>query len=173
MATSPKKMTVGEAEMLQEAKDKKAAPKMERAYNQSLTSTAPAPADKPKATPAKTPSAAEAEMLQEAKDRKMAPKLEKAFNQSLTSTEERKAKGGMAKAKRYDDGGAVSSPTYPFPSSGGAAPASSTTVNVNGTTAATTAPEEQVFSADTQPMKKGGAVRGWGKARGARKAKVY
>jgi len=82
-------------------------------------------------------------------------------------------KGGMTKAKRYDDGGAVSSPTYPFPSSGGSTPPSSTTVNVNGTTAATTAPEEQVFSADTQPMKKGGAVRGWGKARGARKAKVY
>ncbi len=173
MATSSKKMTTAEAEMLQEAKDKKAAPKLERAYNQSLTSTAPAPAEKPKPTPAKAPSAGEAEMLQEAKDRKMAPKLERAYNQSLTSTEEKKAKGGMTKAKRYDDGGAVSSPTYPFPSSGAAAPASSTTVNVNGTTAATTAPEEQVFTAETQPMKKGGAVRGWGKARGARKAKVY
>jgi hypothetical protein len=77
------------------------------------------------------------------------------------------------KAKRYDDGGVVSSPTYPFPSSGSAAPASSTTVNVNGATEATTAPEQAVFTAESQPMKKGGAVKGWGKARGARKAKVY
>ena len=175
MATSPKKMTAGEAEMLQEAKDKKAAPKLERAFNQSLTSTAPAPApvEKPKPAPAKAPSVGEAEMLQEARDRKMAPKLEKAFNQSLTSTEEKKAKGGMTRAKRYDDGGVVSAPTYPFPSSGGSTPPSSTTVNVNGTTAATTAPEQSVFTAETQAMKKGGSVKGWGMARGARKAKVY
>lgn len=91
-------MTAGEAEMLQEAKDKKAAPKLERAYNQSLTNTAPAPADKPKPAPAKALSVGEAEMLQEAKDRKMAPKLERAYNQSLTSTEEKKAKGGVTRA---------------------------------------------------------------------------
>ncbi len=173
MATSPKKMTADEAEMLQEAKDRKAAPKLERAYNQSLTSTAPAPVEKPKPAPAKAPSVGEAEMLQEARDRKMAPKLEKAFNQSLTSTEEKKAKGGVTRAKRYDDGGVVSAPTYPFPSSGGTTPPSATTVNINGTTAATTAPEQAVFTAESQAMKKGGAVRGWGMARGARKAKVY
>jgi hypothetical protein len=97
MATSPRRMTAGEAEMLQEAKDKKAAPKLERAYNQSLTNTAPAPADKPKPVPAKSLSVGEAEMLQEAKDRKMAPKLERAYNQSLTSTEEKKAKGGVTR----------------------------------------------------------------------------
>jgi hypothetical protein len=43
MATAPKKMTAAEAEMLQEAKDKKAAPKLEKAYNESLTTTTPAP----------------------------------------------------------------------------------------------------------------------------------
>ena len=174
MATSPKKMTAAEAEMLQEAKDKKAAPKLEKAYNQSLTSTAPAPAEKPKPTPAKAPSVGEAEMLQEAKDRKMAPKLERAYNQSLTSTEEKKAKGGMARVKRYDDGGVVSASTYPFPSSGGSTPAgSTTTVNVNGAPAATTAPADSMFAAPIQAMKKGGSVKGWGMARGARKAKVY
>jgi hypothetical protein len=44
MTTAPKKMTPAEAEMLQEAKDKKAAPKLEKAYNESLTTTVPAPA---------------------------------------------------------------------------------------------------------------------------------
>ena len=83
------------------------------------------------------------------------------------------AEGGVTKAKRYDAGGTVAAPTYPFQPSNISPPASTTTVNVNGTTAATTAPEQQMFSVDTQPMKKGGAVRGWGKARGARKAKVY
>jgi hypothetical protein len=39
-----KKMTPEEKQMLQEAKDKKAAPKLEDAYNKSLTNTAPAPA---------------------------------------------------------------------------------------------------------------------------------
>lgn len=38
-----KQMTAQEKEMLQEAKDKKMAPKLEEAYNKSLTSTAPAP----------------------------------------------------------------------------------------------------------------------------------
>lgn len=38
-----KKMTKEEAQMLQEAKDAKMAPKLEKAYNQSLTNTAPAP----------------------------------------------------------------------------------------------------------------------------------
>lgn len=171
MATSFKKMTDGEAEMLQEAKDKKAAPKIERAYNQSLTSTAPAPIERPKATPQKTPSVGEAEMLQEARDRKMASKLERAYNQSLTSTEEKKAKGGMARAKRFNDGGVAS--TYPFQSTGSAAPGATTTVNVNGAPAATTAPADQMFSAPIQAMKKGGSVKGWGMARGARKAKVY
>jgi hypothetical protein len=42
-----KPMTAQEKEMLQEAKDKKMAPKLEKAYNQSLTSTAPAPAPMP------------------------------------------------------------------------------------------------------------------------------
>lgn len=42
-----KQMTAQEKEMLQEAKDKKMAPKLEKAYNQSLTSTAPAPAPMP------------------------------------------------------------------------------------------------------------------------------
>lgn len=173
MATSPKKMTAGEAEMLQEVKDKKAAPKLERAFNQSLTSTAPTPVEKPKPAPAKAPSVGEAEMLQEAKDRKMAPKLERAYNQSLTSTEEKKAKGGMTRAKRYDDGGVVSASTYPFQSAGGAPAGSTTTVNVNGAPAATTAPADSMFAAPVQAMKKGGSVKGWGMARGARKAKVY
>jgi hypothetical protein len=96
MSEKPRKMTVGEAEMLQEAKDKKAAPKLERAYNQSLTNTAPAPADKPKPAPAKALSVGEAEMLQEAKDRKMAPKLERAYNQSLKS--EGMRSGGVTRA---------------------------------------------------------------------------
>ena len=48
---SDKKMTPEEKQMLQEAKDKKMAPKLEKAYNQSLTNTAPAPA--PVATPPK------------------------------------------------------------------------------------------------------------------------
>lgn len=174
MATSSKRMTAGEAEMLQEAKDRKAAPRLERAYNQSLTNTAPAPIEKPKVAPAKPMSVGEAEMLQEARDRKMAPKLDRAYNQSLTSTEEKKAKGGMTRAKRYDDGGVVSASTYPFPPSGGATPAgSTTTVNVNGAPAATTAPADSMFAAPVQTMKKGGAVKGWGMARGARKAKVY
>lgn len=80
-------------------------------------------------------------------------------------------KGGMTRARRFNDGGSTA--TYPFPPTGGAVPPSSTTVNVNGTTAATTAPEQAVFSAETQAMKKGGSVKGWGQARGARKAKVY
>ena len=42
-----KPMTAQEKEMLQEAKDKKMAPKLEKAYNQSLTNTAPAPAPMP------------------------------------------------------------------------------------------------------------------------------
>jgi hypothetical protein len=41
---SDKKMTPEEKQMMQEAKDKKAAPKLEDAYNKSLTNTAPAPA---------------------------------------------------------------------------------------------------------------------------------
>jgi hypothetical protein len=40
-------MTPAEKEMLQEAKDRKMAPKMEDAYNKALTSTAPAPAPAP------------------------------------------------------------------------------------------------------------------------------
>ena len=42
-----KQMTAQEKEMLQEAKDRKMAPKLEKAYNQSLTNTAPAPAPMP------------------------------------------------------------------------------------------------------------------------------
>lgn len=42
-----KQMTAQEKEMLQEAKDKKMAPKLEKAYNESLTSTTPAPAPTP------------------------------------------------------------------------------------------------------------------------------
>jgi hypothetical protein len=80
-------------------------------------------------------------------------------------------KGGMARAKRFNDGGATS--TYPFQSAGGAAPGSTTTVNVNGAPAATTAPADQMLTAPVQAMKKGGSVKGWGMARGARKAKVY
>jgi hypothetical protein len=45
-----KQMTAQEKEMLQEAKDKKMAPKLEKAYNQSLTSTAPAPMPAPAAS---------------------------------------------------------------------------------------------------------------------------
>jgi len=45
-----KQMTAQEKEMLQEAKDKKMAPKLEKAYNQSLTSTAPAPTPAPAAS---------------------------------------------------------------------------------------------------------------------------
>ena len=41
---APKPMTDSEKQMLQEAQDKKMAPKLESAYNKSLTSTAPAPA---------------------------------------------------------------------------------------------------------------------------------
>lgn len=80
-------------------------------------------------------------------------------------------KGGMSRAKRFNDGGATS--TYPFQSAGSAAPGSTTTVNVNGAPAATTAPADQMLSAPIQAMKKGGSVKGWGMARGARKAKVY
>jgi len=173
MATSSRRMTAGEAEMLQEAKDKKAAPKLERAYNQSLTNTIPAPADKPKPAPARTLSVGEAEMLQEAKDRKMAPKLERAYNQSLTSTEEKKAKGGVTKAKRYDAGGAVAAPTYPFQPSNISPPGSTTTVNVGGAPFATNAPAGTLFDTSAQQMKNGGSVKGWGMARGARAAKVY
>jgi hypothetical protein len=50
---SDKKMTPEEKQMMQEAKDKKMAPKLEKAYNQSLTNTAPAPAPAPPATPPK------------------------------------------------------------------------------------------------------------------------
>ena len=50
---SDKKMTPEEKQMVQEAKDKKMAPKLEKAYNQSLTNTAPAPAPAPPATPPK------------------------------------------------------------------------------------------------------------------------
>ena len=50
---SDKKMTAEEKQMMQEAKDKKMAPKLEKAYNQSLTNTAPAPAPAPPATPPK------------------------------------------------------------------------------------------------------------------------
>lgn len=42
-----KQMTAQEKEMLQEVKDRKMAPKLESAYNKSLTSTAPAPAPTP------------------------------------------------------------------------------------------------------------------------------
>jgi hypothetical protein len=45
-----KKLTKEEAQMLQEAKDKKMAPKLEKAYNQSLTNTAPAPMPAPAAS---------------------------------------------------------------------------------------------------------------------------
>ena len=44
---APKPMTPAEKEMLQEAKDRKMAPKMEDAYNKALTSTVPAPAPAP------------------------------------------------------------------------------------------------------------------------------
>jgi len=50
---SDKKMTPEEKQMMQEAKDKKMAPKLEKAYNQSLTNTAPAPAPAPATTPPK------------------------------------------------------------------------------------------------------------------------
>ena len=40
---SDKKLTPEEKQMLQEIKDKKMAPKLEKAYNESLTTTVPAP----------------------------------------------------------------------------------------------------------------------------------
>lgn len=80
-------------------------------------------------------------------------------------------KGKTIRPKRFNDGGATS--TYPFQSAGSAAPGSTTTVNVNGAPDATTAPADQMLTAPVQAMKKGGSVKGWGMARGARKAKVY
>jgi hypothetical protein len=48
MATAPKKpkqpLTPAEQQMIQEEKDKQMAPKLEDAYNKSLTTTVPAPA---------------------------------------------------------------------------------------------------------------------------------
>lgn len=43
-------MTLAEQQMVQEEKDKQMAPKLDKAYNQSLTSTAPAPMPAPAAS---------------------------------------------------------------------------------------------------------------------------
>lgn len=82
------------------------------------------------------------------------------------------AKGGVTKAKRYDAGGTVAAPTYPFQPSNISPPASTTTVNVTGTPSAV-APAGNMFESPAQQMKKGGSVKGWGMARGARAAKMY
>jgi hypothetical protein len=77
-----------------------------------------------------------------------------------------------SRAKRYDAGGTVAAPTYPFQPSNISPPASTTTVNVNGMPSAAT-PAGNMFESPAQQMKKGGKVKGWGMARGARAAKVY
>ena len=47
---SKQSMTLAEQQMVQEEKDKQMAPKLDKAYNQSLTSTAPAPMPAPAAS---------------------------------------------------------------------------------------------------------------------------
>jgi len=83
------------------------------------------------------------------------------------------AKGGVTKAKRYDAGGTVAAPTSPFQPSNISPPASTTTVNVSGAPVATNAAPGNLFDTQMQQMKKGGKVKGWGMARGARVAKMY
>jgi len=82
------------------------------------------------------------------------------------------------RVKRYDDGGAVSAPMYPFQPSTISPPGSTTTVNVTGASAPMGTSGGNMFDSLAQPMKKGGKVSASRRAdgiaqRGKTKGKMY